>query len=234
MDMHQGQMCKLKRREDSADIGLYIRLRSSDGQQRYYRVAGGVGEGQAYGDQMINFSDVDSTNNNKPEMASRPYVVTCIVPTEIQVKALMVNPSMDVAAEVSRGAILFDIQREKKTIDNQIESLSKQMEAYRALEDQMGTLRFAAEELNNIMESVERGEKVNITYAYGVHPTSPKEFCWRVPSHMVDQVRAGLTAVGDTAFGPKEFTITRIETMERLLPHRLLLSVDELHCHSEL
>lgn len=234
MDMHQGQMCKLKRREDGADLGLYMRLRSSDGKQCYYRVAGGVGEGQVYGDQTINLSDVDVTNNNKPDMAARPYVVTLIIPTETQVKALIINPSMDVAEAVTKESILSDIRREKKRIEVALKGFVKQMEAYKALEEQMDTLRLDAEELDDIVSQVERGEPVRFTYAYGVHPMSQKEFCWRVPSRMTDRVAVGLVAVGDTVFGPKEFTITRIETMERLLPHSLLRSVEKIYCYSEL
>lgn len=227
MDMHQGQMCKLTRREDGADIGLYIRLRSSDGAQRYYRVAGGVGEGQVMGDQMIAYGDVDTSCGMKMDLRDKPYVISCVVPTEIQAKILLVNPTMDVEAEVSREAILFDIQRELKTINTEKAKLDRQLEQYRVLREHADTLNEGVNELTSFMDAIKRGEVVKITYAYGVHPNSPNEFCWRVPEKFKELVEPGLRAIGDTTFGPKEFTITRIEQMERVLPHRLMLSVTE-------
>lgn len=234
MDMHQGQMCKLRRRMDGADIGLYIRLRSSDGAQRYYRIAGGAGVNQEMGDQMIAFSDVDATNNNRPGNMERPYVVTCIVPSEIQAKVLMVNPNVDVEAEVANSAVCFDISRERKTIEKQMANIERQMQGYRALQEQMESMKDAMSDLDNVEAMLEDGQPVRFTYVFGRHPTSDKEFCWRLPTSFIGRVALGMRAVGDTAYGPKAFTVTRIEVMERLLPHRLLLSVEEDHPSDDL
>ena len=234
MEMHQGQMCKLKRRSDGASIGLYLRLRATDGNQRYYRVPGGVMGDEEMDDQMIAFSDVDQSYGVKIEMRERPYVISCIVPTELQVKALLVNPNIDIGADVAKAAILSDIKREIDANSREIGHVKNQMRQYEALQAQADTLEAMQDELQKIIDDVNAGKSVSFTYVYGVHPSSPKEFCWRVPADLVDRVRVGLEAVGDTQFGPKEFTITRIERMERLLPHRRMLSVEDLNLCQEL
>ena len=234
MDMHQGQMCKIRRRSDGVDMGFYQKLRASDGKQRYYRVR--VMEPSTafivpLDDNVVKTLESGEVDHkldySNTEYAGRPYEVSCILPAEVQARILLASSSpMEIENEIHNSVFAADLEQACRSVSRMRTNLQTRMRAYQEMVNQFNRYTEDLAELEERKKNLEDGEMISpVLYAYGKHTRDNREFCWRVPKKLENCIAVGDVAIGDTANGAAEFTVTRLERKNRLLPHKLVISV---------
>mgnify|MGYP004516459227 CR=1 FL=1 len=227
MDLHQGQLCKIKRKSDGEVMGIYAKLRSEDGKQAYYKLrrAGDDPSASAKTD-ILACADVD-VSSGKAEMEARPYVVIGAVPSGMYARFVVLNPEIDAEAEVDRASVYTDIALARAEAEHKAERLERKLERYNETKTELEKYRAELREMNQIEDAVKAGQALTFSYAYGVHTPGGVEYCWRIPSRLEGTILVGMRVVGNTKHGEQEFTVTRVEHSNRLFSHQLVVAAAE-------
>ena len=227
-DLHQGQLCKLSRKSDGIDMGVYAKIRNDDGKQVYVKIFDDnkIIDDQTYRSEesLIPCDRVDS-GSGKSDMAERPYVVSLIVPASVYQRVVVLNSNIDIDNEIKKSSVHIDIVNAKRDLSMKMVSIQRRMEAYNGLLEEIEEYKRSMSELELIESSVDSTSNPVFTYVYGKHDENGAEYCWRVPFHMKDKILVGMKLIGNTSYGHQPFTVTRIERSNRLFPHKTVVSI---------
>lgn len=228
-DLHQGQLCKLSRKSDDFDMGVYAKIRNDEGRQVYVKI---FGDNEIIDDQtckqaesLIPCDKVD-TGSNKGDMAERPYTVSLIIPASAYQRIVVLNSKIDIDSEIRKSSVYIDIDNARRDILSTMKYIESRMESYNVLREELDDCKRRMNELDLIDRSVDSIPSPMFTYVYGKHSENGIEYCWRVPFHLENKILVGMKLIGNTTSrGKQPFTVTRIEHSNRLLKHQTVVSI---------
>lgn len=217
--MHQGQLCKIQVHSGCAPEyslpdggGWFLKLSLGGNKQTFHLV-----DANRLIELSIPASLVDeSMSNLHPE---RPYYVAFVVPSELQPVVTSVSPELDkLATQACIDARIKALGSTLNVIQKRVDEAKKKVELFEK------EAQCANQRAGDLLQ-ISSMPNPHFVYAYGKHPTSNREFCWRVPYALYNSVRVGSNVIVETQKGEGSAMVTRIEKSPYLLEHRLVISV---------
>lgn len=229
--VHQGDMVMIARKEygnpsNLTDNAWYQKL-LMDGSQVYRLIQTDDGVCSLDGTmpEIIKPGEIDETYLDV--QSGKDFTIIYVVPLDEYIRNIRFAKPIRSASSLIKEQYVSQAMHKITELQHKVSSLDGEMQRYQSIVDSLDRATMEISELSSYIEDVHRGKTKQFTYAFGTHPGIGKEYCWRVPEHLVDSVQVGSQVLCETNQGTDLATITRIQSTTQLLNHKNIICLRE-------
>lgn len=174
---------------------------------------------------MLNTAEVDECYINNS--SGKSFAVISIVPLDEYLRYIRFDKPLCSAAALVTEQYVAQAMHKIADLQQKMTSLGREIERYQPIMDELDRVSAEIDEFSGYIEGARRGDMAKFTYAFGMHPGFNKEYCWRVPEHLVGKIHTGDEVLCEVSNGTEIAVVTRIEQSPSLREHKNIVCLRE-------